>query len=925
MVYNACRQNGVGWDGIASSGTVFSNITPVNGADSLSISKTSLDRLHPPIYAFAPVETRLFTSLCSGFLPPKITTVVAPPGYGKTVLFSQLYQIYMKRGIDCVWIGLEEGHSSLGDLLTLMENALGLAAKGQAPFDTIDRIERILSCVHRCSPRILFIDNINFCREPGVERLLDALVFHSPEPIKLLVSSAGPVPFDATRARLELNFHPVIASDLSFDQKAIAELFSRAGITNVDSGVLETILKKTEGWPAAVRLLQLIVTDENSLERGIDLLSGDETHIADILSRRLMSSFEPDLITFLHEIAELRHFSVDLAQSATGDARAASWIELLVNRNVMIIPVDRRRRWYRFHTLFRQFLMNEATHCLPAARRNEVRLNASRWLMKHRDYQGALELAIKAQQLELVTELLEKVACSLVRELGGTSTFISWVQHAEGLGAHKGVQATFWYVWALLWERQYEAARAEVAQASEHLHVLRPGPISLCLQRKLEVASIVIALHLDTPNSVQHLAVNWLRTYTDAEAFEIAAAAGSLACSRLGSHSYMMARRDLATSQAAIARAGSEYARCWIELLSELLEIRQGNPASAEPRLRAIEQRARTNIGPTAGIASVVALVRARALYDCGRREEASKLVVENLHRASENGVPDTTWLGIEVLLPSAVRGEGSFTVDHLRAMVREYPRRLNLLFEFGLVHELALVGRSEDAVKQATKLGWNPRTGWASELTVEISEMERSSARLAAIALFISSGHFAGATELIKEEMRLARITGRKIAQVDLYLLNADLQLRSNARPAALRAVGRAVAMASGHSLYAPFLQRKTIVRHVFANIRTRELGLTSSAELSALSEILALIEIEPSTSVQGQCCDAVPDPPTPRELELLLLLESGLDNLQISAQLSLSMSTVKWHLSNLYCKLGVKNRAAAIAKGRTLHLLAR
>lgn len=50
-----------------------------------------------------------------------------------------------------------------------------------------------------------------------------------------------------------------------------------------------------------------------------------------------------------------------------------------------------------------------------------------------------------------------------------------------------------------------------------------------------------------------------------------------------------------------------------------------------------------------------------------------------------------------------------------------------------------------------------------------------------------------------------------------------------------------------------------------------------------------------------------------TEREREILVLLVKGLSNPEISNQLSISMATVKYHLTNIFTKLGAKNRVEA------------
>src|SRR5689334_3931201 len=63
--------------------------------------------------------------------------------------------------------------------------------------------------------------------------------------------------------------------------------------------------------------------------------------------------------------------------------------------------------------------------------------------------------------------------------------------------------------------------------------------------------------------------------------------------------------------------------------------------------------------------------------------------------------------------------------------------------------------------------------------------------------------------------------------------------------------------------------------------------------------------------------------EPMTPREQEVLLLLSEGLSDREIAARLFLSVGTVKWHIKNIYAKLGVDRRTQAVKRARELNLI--
>jgi LuxR family maltose regulon positive regulatory protein len=85
----------------------------------------------------------------------------------------------------------------------------------------------------------------------------------------------------------------------------------------------------------------------------------------------------------------------------------------------------------------------------------------------------------------------------------------------------------------------------------------------------------------------------------------------------------------------------------------------------------------------------------------------------------------------------------------------------------------------------------------------------------------------------------------------------------------------------------------------------------------------LLAAFPALESAPTSHQLSEEMVEPLSERELEVLRLVAEGLSNREIAQQLFISLRTVKWHTSNIYGKLGVKNRTQAIAKARVLGIL--
>ena len=102
-------------------------------------------------------------------------------------------------------------------------------------------------------------------------------------------------------------------------------------------------------------------------------------------------------------------------------------------------------------------------------------------------------------------------------------------------------------------------------------------------------------------------------------------------------------------------------------------------------------------------------------------------------------------------------------------------------------------------------------------------------------------------------------------------------------------------------------------------------------ASDLATLTvDLLNQLSLPPATTSAEQAppestepAETLVEPLTPRELEALKLLCQGQTNGEIATELGIAIGTVKFYTSQIYGKLGVRNRVTAVARARQLNLI--
>jgi LuxR family maltose regulon positive regulatory protein len=898
-----------------------------------------LGRFEPPYLDFPLVETAVTRRLTDPEqAPPKLLLVTAPTGYGKTVLLATLFRTLEARGTRCLWLSLDERDADLDHLLAHLEAGLGVDAaagghllESQPRSDSDRRVERILDALQSGGAETaLFIDNLGFCTAPEVDRLIDGLIFSTDRTVRVVISTNETPAFDLGRARLEGRVLGISTAELSLAASEIEELLGAA--MPLDGPTIELVRRQTEGWPAAVRLVQIILASDPEPMKALTHFSGSDVDLAAWLNRRVLQGFDPALVDFVVQIAPLRTLSAELCRHVTGTDGAGALLDVLVRRNVLLFPLDRNRTWFRFHTLFRDFLMDEAERRLPEARRQEICRRGADWCRQAGQWHDAVDYAMTARAFALAAGILDECAATIVRDRGELDVYITWVERVLSARAPITREAEYWYVWALVFARRYEQAQRAVTRLVRRSTSKGADDeaMSADLQARVGIIGVAIDVFTDQLPQARRRATKWLGADTGTEPLDTATAASALAIGCLADFAFAESKGAIRVAQAAIARTGSEYGHAWVALLDGLIDIQQGAVNVALPNLSGVLARAQRALGRDAGIVSTVAMVHARAALHAGALEDARASLELGLEQAHAHGIVDTTAAGLEVAVQLWSGDEGArFAPSTLARLAQGYPPRLAPMLDCFAVRRLIRLGRLDDALELARGIGIDPdgedhiaHAGWRPGNAVA-----REALDAARLDLLIGTGDLARARALVDQQIRAATQNGRRPRLVELHVARAAIAFHSGDSTAAARALTRAISVAARRQLRQPLHAQLHLVAGVMQASRPADWIFALPEELDLFAELRRSVGT-PETPLTGGGSadggDASITVPTQRELELLALLNAGLSNQQIADRLGVSLATVKWHLSNLYSKLDVRSRSAALAKARRLRLVA-
>ncbi len=322
-------------------------------------------------------------------------SVCAPPGYGKTTLLAQYAGA---AGRPVVWLSLDESDDD--PVLLLRELATALAQVTPihpAVFRSLDganpAIRRVvlpgLVNALGAGGAALILDDLHLVRDEHSMEVVAFLCDHVPPGARFLTASrrASPLPLARPRARGDLR--EMDARDLALSDPEVQRLLLAAGV-GAGHDAPAAVIERAEGWPAVIGLATLALADADAQE---EPRPADDRGIVDYLGEELLSRQPADRLSFLLRASVLERISAPLCDAVLERDDSAAMIADVEEANLFLLPLDRGRRWYRFHHLFRDVLRDELARRDPDGLA-PLHRRAAAWFMHHGHPEEALRHAL---------------------------------------------------------------------------------------------------------------------------------------------------------------------------------------------------------------------------------------------------------------------------------------------------------------------------------------------------------------------------------------------------------------------------------------------------------------------------------------------------------------------------------------------------
>jgi LuxR family maltose regulon positive regulatory protein len=385
------------------------------------------------------VSRRRLVAVLNAAADARLALLHAPLGAGKTTLLAE-WHAAPEETRPFAWLSLDRGDNDPVRFVEGMIAALRTVVPGAGAQALVDLAGPtslagvvLPSLVNDLTAQpqrlVLVLDDYHVIGDPRIHEAVTFVLDHQPDTLTLAIATRAEPPLPLGRLRVRRELVEVHAAALRFsDDEATTLLNHRRGLA-LDGADVARLQTRTEGWAAGLQLAALSLSGREDRREFISSFAGDDRPVADYLGFEVLDRQPQDVRDFLLQTSVLDRLCGSLCDHVTGREESATRLDELERAGLLLLPLDNRREWYRYHHLFAGLLRHELTRTSPGFAAT-LHQRASEWFRDAGSAGEAIEHAIAGGDVAAASELITEHWYAELQG-GRIETVAGWL---EGLG-----------------------------------------------------------------------------------------------------------------------------------------------------------------------------------------------------------------------------------------------------------------------------------------------------------------------------------------------------------------------------------------------------------------------------------------------------------------------------------------------------------
>lgn len=856
----------------------------------------------------------------------KLTVVSAPAGWGKTTLLAEWAA---QTASAVTWISLDREDNTPTGFFRSLVGAVNRIHPG-----TVDDVwsmlrlaepapdDRVVMAIlerleHLGGETVIVLDNYQRIERDDIQRAISLLLEYLPPRLHLVISSRGEPSIPMARLRMQGDVATMGAADIRFSTAEAEAVFALLGDTTTRRDEIATLVERTEGWIAGLRLAALSLRSQADPATAIARFTGTHRDIADYFGEEVLVNLPDDVRTFLLQTSILDEVSAPLADAVTGQSDGRLMLDRLGETNLFVMPLDSERQLYRYHGLFHDLLQSELARTWPG-REAELHERAAHWYESRGMRLQAGQHALRTNDPDTAIAIIDRLVDPLMTGCGATNTVIQWLEQMPRRILPNYPRTLRWYAWALTLANRADDAEALVIHL-ERNHVADPsGDDELGRDLEAELFAIrsrIAAYRGDHRATIAHgeAALSILDPVRKQSVRADVLLSLGYAHRALGDPTIA---GDHFRQAAQLGRAsGNLNAALWGMRYLAATRVWQGQVKDADALIESELARHEATGRERGPLEAALLIGRAEIAYERNDLTGSREAIETATPLIQEGGDAKMLMNGLIALAMLDV-AEGNS--ESAAANVRRADSIFGGLFTRAVGARFALIrGDLGEAERWANTSGF----GIADEADFARGETEQT---IFARIMLATDGTDAP-VRLAGRLLRRAEADGRITRSIELLTMLAIAHRQRGDDDASRHNMIRALRLAQPEGYVRSILDEGPGVSRVLRDLLRQSRDRDEPLRAHAMRLLTALAPVAPDSDERGDSGNgnSMVEPLSGRQLEILRLLAAGHSNRDIADRLFIAEGTVKAHLHQVFGKLLARNRTEAVSNARELHLL--